>query len=268
MSGVADLIRPNEPKSTALLNGKVAVVTGAGSGVGRAMADLFSNNGAALLVVDVVEARVEQAVKELKTSKADVEGMTVDLSLRDGPDKMVDYAEKSFGRVDVLCNNAGIMDGVLPVADTSDAVWEKVMDVNLNAPFRASRRVIPLMLKKGGGVILNTASVAGSFGGLAGAAYTTSKHGLIGLTRSIAAHYGPQGIRCNAMVLGGVKTNIGVGSATPDPKSMEHLMKAASLMPRVAEPLEIAELALFLASSKSSFVNGSCVVIDGGWTVF
>lgn len=252
-----------------LLDGKTAVITGAGSGVGRAMANLFAENGASVLIVDVIQERVDQVVKEVRGKTATkVEGMTIDLSLKDAPDKMVDYAETTFGRIDILCNNAGIMDGVRPVVDTPDDVWEKVMGINLNAPFRASRRAIPLMLKNGGGVIINTASLAGVFGGFAGAAYTTSKHALIGLTQSIAAHYGKMGIRCNAMVLGGVNTNIGVGSAAPDPKGMEHLMKVVPLMARTAEPNEIAELALFLASNRSSYVNGSSVVIDGGWSVF
>ncbi|MDG6985204.1 MAG: SDR family oxidoreductase [Nitrososphaerota archaeon] len=251
-----------------ILDGKVAVITGAGSGVGRAMSNLFAENGASVLVVDVVPDRVEQVVKEARArSQAKVEGMTLDLSLRESPDLMVDRAAKVFGRVDILCNNAGIMDGVRPVVDTPDGVWEKVMDINVNAPFRASRRAIPLMQTSGGGSIINTASVAGLFGGVAGAAYTTSKHALIGLTRSIAAHYRSAGIRCNAMVLGAVNTNIGVGATAPDPKGMEHLMKAMATLPRTGEPGEIAELALFLASDRSKLLNGSCIVIDGGWTL-
>ena len=170
--------------------------------------------------------------------------------------------------MDILHNNAGIMDGVRPVAETPDELWEKVMNININAPFRASRRVIPSMLKQGGGVIINTTSVAGLFGGVAGAAYTVSKHALIGLTQNIAAFYGTKGIRCNAMALGGVNTNIGVGSGQPSAMGMEQLNKVAAMIPRMAEPSEIAELALFLASAKSSYVNGSCIVIDGGWTVF
>jgi NAD(P)-dependent dehydrogenase (short-subunit alcohol dehydrogenase family) len=251
-----------------LLSNLTAIVTGAGSGVGKAIAELFSKNGSSVLAVDVVPDRVNGLVRELKEAGAKVSGLVLDLSVPKEPERMVDQALAEFGRVDILCNNAGIMDGAKPVAETTDELWHKVMSINLEAPFRASRRVIPTMVRQGRGTIINTASVAGLFGGMAGAAYTTSKHGLIGLTRSIAAHYGAKGIRCNAMVLGGVNTNIGLGGVEPDKEGLEHLMKAASMIPRAADPKEIAELALFLASSKSSYINGSCVVIDGGWTVF
>jgi len=251
-----------------MLEGKTAIITGSGSGVGRATANLFAKNGAAVVVVDLLPDRVNQVVAEVKAAGGKATGMVMDLSVRTEVDRMVDETLKSTGRVDILHNNAGIMDGVRPAAETPDEVWEKVMDINLNAPFRASRRVIPSMLKQGGGVIINTTSVAGLFGGVAGAAYTVSKHGLIGLTRNIAAFYGTKGIRCNAMALGAVNTNIGVGSGQPSAMGMEQLNKVAAMIPRMAEPAEIAELALFLASPKSSYVNGSCVVIDGGWTVF
>jgi NAD(P)-dependent dehydrogenase (short-subunit alcohol dehydrogenase family) len=260
-------MNPGE-KGGKALDGKVALITGSGSGVGRATANLFAKNGSAVIVVDLLADRVNQVVAEINSAGGKATGMVLDLSKGTEVDRMVDDALRSSGRVDILHNNAGIMDGVRPVADTPDDVWEKVMSINVNAPFRASRRVIPTMLKQGGGVILNTASVAGLFGGVAGAAYTVSKHALIGLTQNTAAFYGSKGIRCNAMVLGAVNTNIGVGSAQPNQLGMEQLGKVASLIPRVAEPSEIAELALFLASERSSYVNGSCVVIDGGWTVF
>jgi NAD(P)-dependent dehydrogenase (short-subunit alcohol dehydrogenase family) len=254
-------------KSKVALRGKVAVISGAGSGVGRAVANVFAKNGAAVVVVDIIENRVDEVAKELEEFGNGVKGLTIDLSRAEGPVRMIDEAEKTFGHVDILCNNAGIMDGVMPVAETSDEAWNRIMDLNLNAVFRATRRVIPTMLRTGSGSIVNTASVAGLFGGLAGAAYTTSKHALIGLTKSTASYYGPMGIRCNAMVLGGVNTNIGLGSAAPDKRGIDHLTKVAGLIPRMAEPNEIAQLALFLVSDGSSYINGSCIVIDGGWTV-
>ncbi len=251
-----------------ILEGKVALITGAGSGVGRAMANLFANNGAKVIVVDVVPERVKEVVEEIGNKRAT--GMVKDLSSKTEPEKMIDDALSSERRIDILCNNAGIMDGVKPVAEVDDGLWERVININLNAPFRASRRVIPAMLKQDGGkgVIINTASIAGMFGGVAGAPYTVSKHGLIGLTKSIAASYGDKGIRCNAMVLGAVKTQIGLGGGNPSQLGLAMMQKKSASMPRLAEPIEIAKLALFLASEDSGYINGSCIVIDNGWTVY
>lgn len=231
------------------------------------MAKLFAEQGSIVAVVDVVATRVNEVVSEINRSGRRSIGIVRDLSAKSEVEAMVDEVVKSQGKVDVLCNNAGIMDAVKPVAETDDALWDRVLNTNLSAAFRASRRVIPVMLEHGGGVILNTASVAGLYGGRAGAAYTVSKHGLIGLTRSIAASYGNKGIRCNAMVLGAVQTAIGLGGE-PSTLGFETLKKAMATLPRMADPVEIAKLALFLASDDSSFVNGSCVIIDAGWTVY
>ena len=247
-------------------HGRVAVITGAGSGVGRAMAKLFAADGFVVVAVDVVSDRVKQVVEEIGGRGKHV-GMIRNLSVESEVEGMVDEALRSFGRVDVLCNNAGIMDAVKPVAETPNELWERVLNINLNAPFWASRRVIPGMLERGSGVILNTASVAGISGGKAGAAYTVSKHGLIGLTRSVAASYGTRGIRCNAMVLGAVQTAIGLGGGEPSSLGLEVLKKASASIPRLADPAEIAKLALFLASDASSYINGACVVIDAGWSI-
>jgi NAD(P)-dependent dehydrogenase (short-subunit alcohol dehydrogenase family) len=247
------------------LEGKVALITGAGSGVGRAMAELFSANGSKVVVVDVIEERVKEVVAKIGSN---AKGMTKDLSSKDPVESMIDEAYQTMGKLDILCNNAGIMDGVTPVAETSDELWQHVLNVNLNAPFWASRRAIPRMLKEGHGIILNTASVAGFFAGKSGAPYTVSKHGLVGLTKSIAVFYGNKGIRCNAMILGAVNTAIGVGSNNPSALGMELLQKGMATLPGVADPSQIANLGLFLASEESNFVNGSCVFIDNGWSVF
>jgi NAD(P)-dependent dehydrogenase (short-subunit alcohol dehydrogenase family) len=247
------------------LEGKIALITGAGSGVGRAMAELFSIHGCKVVVVDVIEERVKQTVAKIGGTAS---GMVKDLSNKDQVEAMIDEAYQTMGKIDILCNNAGIMDGVTPVADTSDELWQRVLNVNLNAPFWACRRALPNMLKEGHGAILNTASVASFFAGKSGAPYTVSKHGLVGLTKSIAAFYGSKGIRSNAMVLGAVNTAIGFGSSNPNPMGVELMKKTMVTLPGVADPSQIASLGLFLVSDDSSFVNGSCVFIDNGWSIF
>ncbi len=218
-----------------------------------------------MVVVDVVPERVDQVVAQIGSKSAT--GMVKNLSSKVEVEKMIDDAYASEGKIDILCNNAGIMDGVTPIVETSDELWERVMNINLNAPFWASRRAIPRMLKDGHGMILNTASVASYFAGKSGTPYTVSKHGLVGLTKSIAVFYGDKGIHCNAMVLGAVNTAIGFGGTNPSPLGLEMMKKSMATIPRVAQPEEIAKLALFLVSEDASYVNGSCVVIDDGWSV-
>ena len=232
--------------------------------MGKAMAELFSTNGCKVVVVDVIEDRVKQVVAKIGSN---ARGMVKDLSNKDSVEAMIDETYQMMGKIDILCNNAGIMDGVTPVAETSDELWQRVLNINLNAPFWACRRTIPKMLKDGHGIVLNTASVASFFAGKSGAPYTVSKHGLVGLTKSIAVFYGDKGIRSNAMVLGAVNTAIGVGS-NPSPMGMELMKKVMASLPGVADPSQIANLGLFLVSDDSSFVNGSCVFIDNGWSVF
>jgi NAD(P)-dependent dehydrogenase (short-subunit alcohol dehydrogenase family) len=256
-----------EMSSKSKLDGKISVITGAGSGVGKAIAKLFSEHGSKVIVVDVIPQRVKEVVSEIGTSMA--VGMVHDLSQQAEVEKMIDDTLASQGKIDILCNNAGIMDGVMPVAEVSDELWQRVLNINLNAPFWATRRAIPKMVEQGHGVIINTASVAGFFGGKAGTPYTVSKHGLVGLTRSTAVFYGDKGIRCNAMVLGGVETAIGLGTSAPNPAGIDLLMKKGVVaMPRAGKPEEVANLALFLASEESSFVNGSCIFTDAGWSAF
>lgn len=250
------------------LQGKIALVTGAGSGIGRAMAELFAQNDCEVAVVDVIPDRVNETVKKITDRGGKGRGYVYDLSQMGQVDTMIDECIRAQGRIDILCNNAGIMDGMKLVAETTDELWNRVMNINLNAPFRASRKVIPSMLSRKSGIILNTSSIAGLFGGRAGAAYTVSKHGLMGLTKSIAASYGGDGIRCNAMVCGGVQTAIGLGSKEPSPNGLKMMQKTSTAMPRLATPEEIAKLALFLVSDEANYLNGACVVVDNGWSVY
>jgi NAD(P)-dependent dehydrogenase (short-subunit alcohol dehydrogenase family) len=222
------------------------------------MVERFVAAGARVIAADADDARLEQL-----SGRAAITPMRSDVTSQADVDALVAAAE-GFGRLDVVCNNAGVMDRFLPVGEVTDEVWARVLAVNLTGPMRLSRAAIPLMLRAGRGVIINTASVAGLAGGRAGAAYTTSKHGLIGLTRNIAATYGRDGIRCVAIAPGAVKTGMSFGGE-PSQRGNAALRATLSANVRAAEPVEIADLAVFLASDEASFVNGAVLNADGGW---
>jgi len=159
------------------------------------------------------------------------------------------------------------MDDFVPVDQVTNELWNRIMSININGPFYACREVIPIMLKQGGGSIINISSIGGLHGARAGAAYSASKHALIGLTKNIGFMYAQKGIRCNAIAPGAVNTNIGDGM-NPNPFGFERCTSGGANMPRTGEANEIATTALFLASADSSFVNGSVVTADGGWTAY
>ena len=246
------------------LKDKVAVITGAGSGMGKEMAKLFAAEGAKVVAADIVPTGVEQVVAEIIAAGGTATAVVANVAKEEDVEAMINTAVNNYGRLDVLVNNAGIMDRATPVADCSDELWNRVMAVNLNGPFYACRLAVPIMQKQGGGSIINTASVAGVRGGAAGVAYTSSKHAVLGLTKNIAAYYAKDGIRCNAICPGGVATAIGLGGE-PHAEGLARLMKVAETSPRTAQPQEIATVALFLASDDASFVNGVALVADGGW---
>ena len=239
------------------LQDKVAVITGAASGIGRSMARAFAAEGATVVAVDLDEARLAKVTAEL-----DCEGVVADIASEAGLAAMFQRP-----RVDILCNNAGILDALTPLHEVDDAMWEKVMHVNTTAPFRACRAVIPLMVENGGGVIVNTCSAAALSGGRAGAAYTASKHALLGLTRSIAWYYGSQGIRCNALAPGAIQTKMHFRQA-PHPEGMQKYSQYFQTMPPHGEAKAVADAALFLASDDSRYVNGDVLTVDGGWNAF
>jgi NAD(P)-dependent dehydrogenase (short-subunit alcohol dehydrogenase family) len=248
------------------LKNKTAIVTGAASGMGKAMAELFAKEGAYVVVVDLNETGVQQTVEAIQSQGGIANGIALDLSSPGSAEIILDKTLHAYGRVDILVNNAGIMDNFETAGEATDELWEKVLQVNLTAPFKLSRAVIKTMEKqKNGGVIINNASVGGLFGARGGAAYVTSKHGLIGLTKNIAATYGFMGkIRANAIAPGGVNTNIGSTITDPSPLGLKAINGLGEVP--MGEPEQIAQLALFLAEDGSGFINGAVISADGGWT--
>lgn len=251
------------------LQGKVAVITGAGSGMGRAMANLFAAEGAKIVAAEWHPATLQEVVDEVAGKGGEIRGVSGNVALEADCAKIIDAAMDAFGRIDVLCNNAGVMDVNQGVAELTDEMWERVLGINLNGPMYLTRKVVPIMIAQGGGSIVNTASKAGISGGAAGAAYTVSKHGLVGLTKSTAFVYGPDGVRCNAIAAGAVKTNImqSVDATKMDPKGSARFQTTYAAIPGQLEPTDIADLALFLASDDAKMINGAIIPADAGWSV-
>ncbi len=250
------------------LAGKVVVITGAGSGMGRAMANLFAAEGAKIVAAEWNGESLKTVVDEVSAAGGQIVGVEGNVAQESDCDKIINAAVESFGRLDVLCNNAGVMDVNQGVADVDNATWDRVIGINLNGPMYLSRKAVPIMVGQGGGSIVNTASVAGLGGGAAGAAYTTSKHGLIGLTRNTAYLYWPEGVRCNAIAAGAVETNImqSVDASKMDAKGSARCNTWYAAIPATLQATDIAMLALFLASDESKMINGAIIPADAGWT--
>lgn len=248
------------------LKDKVAIITGGGSGIGREMCVLFAAEGAKVVVADIDVDAAEETVDIICERGDQARSVMVDVTDNALIEQMVVTTLEQYGTIDILCNNAGIGGDLSPAAEASEAVWDRVIAVNLKSVFMISRRVIPEMLKRGGGVIINTASAAGLIASAAGCDYTASKHGVIGLTKQLAYEYGQKGIRVNAVCPGVIDTNHTAGMLGVDGPFHDLTMRAPA--GRYGKATEVAALALFLASDEASFMHGCAVPIEGGSTIY
>lgn len=239
--------------------GKTVIVTGAGSGIGRATASRIAREGGRVVAVDVSQERLDEFAAE--HPGADVVTLVADIT---DDEKVAEIVAAAGERVDGLANIAGIMDDMTPIGELADAVWQRVMRVNVDGTMKLMRAVVPTMLAQGAGSIVNTASEAALRGSAAGVAYTTSKHAVVGLTKSTAFMYGPSGLRVNAVAPGPTITNIEASFASP--LGAERVRQAMAILPDAAEAEALAASITFLLSDDGVNVNGVVLASDGGWS--
>jgi len=240
---------------------KTAIVTGAGSGIGRAIAILYASEGASIVVSDINEKRGEETVAQIKAGGSDAVFVKADTSNPDDNKALVDAAVKAFGGLHIAVNNAGIGGPISPVGDYPVDGWDKVISINLSGVFYGMRYQIPAMLASGGGSIVNIASILGKVGAKGSAAYVAAKHGVIGLTEAAALEYADKQIRINSIGPGYILTPL---LSALDDATMKAIV-GLHPMGRLGTAEEVAELALWLNSDKASFVTGSYYNVDGGY---
>jgi NAD(P)-dependent dehydrogenase (short-subunit alcohol dehydrogenase family) len=247
---------------------KVVVVTGAASGIGRAVALAFGQQGAKVVVSDVATQGGEETVRLLKNAGGEATFVPCDASQSKEVERLISTAVTTYGRLDYAVNNAGIEGVLATVVDYPEEAWQKVINVNLTGPWLCMKYEIPQMLKQGKGAIVNMASILGVVGFATAGAYTAAKHGLIGLTQVTALEYAAQGIRVNAVCPGFIETPMVMQRGIEAGTHPEAYQQLAGLHPikRLGKPEEIAEAVVWLCSDASSFVTGIALLVDGGYT--
>ncbi|KAJ5124471.1 Glucose/ribitol dehydrogenase [Penicillium bovifimosum] len=253
-----------------ILAGKTCLVTGGGGGLGKAIAAHFLEAGANVVICDVNEERLQETSAEL-SPKGPLKAIKTDITQTSEVESLFDTLIAEFGKIDVLVNNAGIMDRFDPVGDMDMEIWDRVMAINLTAPALLSKLAVRNMLaqEKPDGRIINVVSVAGKAGWASGAAYTASKHGLVGLTKNTAAYYGNLGIKCNALMMGAMETNI--VDAFKTGMNEDGCNKLRTVLEAIKAPaVDLNEVAGFCVNMTygkgASQINGAMIAIDNGWT--
>jgi NAD(P)-dependent dehydrogenase (short-subunit alcohol dehydrogenase family) len=244
-----------------LLENKVALVSGAGSGIGRASALSFAREGAKVIVSDIAVEGGEETVEMIRMGGSEAIFIKADVSNAADVEALIGKAVETYGRIDCALNNAGIAGDVASTADCTEENWHHVIDVNLHGVWYCMKYEIPHMLKNGGGVIVNTSSISGLHGVRNQAAYSASKHAVIGLTKSAALEYANQGLRINALCPGWTRTGMAVEEQAHD---RDPLFLAKYVCHRPGKPEEQAEAVVWLCSDRASFVNGHVMIVDGG----
>lgn len=257
-----------DPRCT-VLDGRSAVVTGAGSGMGEAIAKAYAAEGARVVAADINMDNVERVCNEIKQAGGIAIPFLCDVSKNEQTDALIDRCIEEFGSIDILVNNAGIMDNFSPIEELTDAMWDRVMNVNTASVIYTTRKVIPIFREQKRGAIINIASVGGLFGARAGVAYTASKHAVVGITKNTAFMYAREGIRCNAIAPGAIETNIGESIGKHVSEHGTSMTSMGNVMiPKFGKPEQVARVAVFLAMDDSNYINGVVLPVDGGWTAF
>ena len=247
------------------LENKVVVVTGASSGMGKAIVETFVNEGAKVVAVARRRERLQQLADSLSSAAGEVAIFVGDVSQRNVNEEMTDFAIERFGKLDVLVNNAGIMDDMSPIGDATDEKYEQVMKVNVYGPMCAIRKAVNYFKENNlPGNIINVTSEGGTHS-CAGVIYCASKAAMNSITRNTSFMYQNDNIRCNAIAPGGINTEIATSMGMPNMFGYGRVKNVLSCSPKPGSPQQIAQAALFLASDDSSYVNGVILPVDGGW---
>lgn len=245
------------------LKGKVAIVTGASSGIGKSVAQLYAREGAAVVLSDLNQEAGEKVVAEIRAAGGEATFVAANVAEPADCERTVKAALERYDRLDCACNNAGIAGESNPTADMSIEGWQKVIAVNLSSVFYGMKYQIPAMLKSGGGSIVNVASILGQVGFANSSGYVAAKHGVVGLSKNAALEYAPKNVRVNSIGPGFIHTPL--IHALEENREANEMLISLHPMGRLGRPEEVAELAVWLSSEKASFVTGAYYAVDGGY---